>query len=65
MTGDVLATELRRIRSDIPVIICTGYSATFTPEVAKQAGLDGYLLKPAMATDLGRIVHEVLATARR
>jgi PAS domain S-box-containing protein len=64
MTGDVLASELRRIRPDIPIIICTGYSATFTPEVARDAGIEGYILKPAMAEELGRMVHEVLEKKR-
>jgi PAS domain S-box-containing protein len=60
MTGDVLAVELRRIRNDIPIIICTGYSTAFTPEAAKGAGINGYVMKPSLATDLGRVVHEVL-----
>jgi len=60
MTGEVLAQELRRIRSDIPVIVCTGFSKTFTRERARELGIDGYVMKPSLATDLGQVVHDVL-----
>jgi PAS domain S-box-containing protein len=64
MSGDVLAAELKRIRPDLPIVLCTGDSTTLTPETAKQMGIDGYVLKPANASDLGRIVHEVLSQAK-
>jgi PAS domain S-box-containing protein len=60
MTGEVLAQELRRIRGDIPVIVCTGFSKTFTRERARELGIDGYVMKPSLATDLGQVVHDVL-----
>jgi len=60
MTGEVLAQELRRIRPDIPVIVCTGFSKTFTRERARELGIDGYVMKPSLATDLGQVVHDVL-----
>jgi PAS domain S-box-containing protein len=64
MTGDVLAKELRRIRPTIPIVICTGYSADFTQESAKIAGIDGYILKPSMPAELGRMVFDVLTGNR-
>jgi len=60
MTGEVLAQEMRRIRADIPVIVCTGFSKTFTRERARELGIDGYVMKPSLATDLGQVVHDVL-----
>ncbi len=60
MTGEVLAQEIRRIRHDIPVIVCTGFSKTFTRERARELGIDGYVMKPSLATDLGQVVHDVL-----
>jgi CheY-like chemotaxis protein len=30
MTGDMLAREILRIRSDMPIILCTGFSQTLT-----------------------------------
>ena len=37
MTGDLLAVELMRVRPDIPVILCTGYSKKISEEVAKKS----------------------------
>ena len=64
MTGEVLAQELRRIRDDIPVIVCTGFSKTFSRERARELGIDGYVMKPSLATDLGQVVHDVLQARR-
>ena len=35
MTGDMLAGKILRIRPDIPVILCTGYSEQMTEQRAK------------------------------
>jgi CheY-like chemotaxis protein len=34
ITGEILVGELRRIRSDIPVILCTGYTPLIDAERA-------------------------------
>jgi PAS domain S-box-containing protein len=60
MTGDVLARELRHIRPDIPIILCTGFSHTIDTEQAKAQGIDAFLLKPLTARDLGVAIQRVL-----
>jgi FixJ family two-component response regulator len=39
MTGDTLAQELLRIRPDMPIILCTGFSELVTEERAKEIGI--------------------------
>jgi len=63
MTGETLSREIRRIRADVPIIVCTGFSRTFTPEKAREAGIDGYVMKASLASDLGGVVHGVLSKA--
>ena len=46
MTGDKLVQEILSIRSDIPIIICTGFSEIFNGEKATEIGATGYLEKP-------------------
>src|SRR4029453_17369024 len=46
MTGEELALELRRLRSDIPIILCTGFSHTMHTERAQELGIDAFLMKP-------------------
>jgi two-component system, cell cycle sensor histidine kinase and response regulator CckA len=60
MTGVTLTHELRRTRSDIPIILCTGYSHVINAETAAAQGIDAFLLKPIALYDLARTVHQVL-----
>ena len=61
MTGDLLAQELLQIRSDIPIILCTGYSERLTEEKIKELGIKGYLMKPFVIDSLGQTLREALA----
>jgi CheY-like chemotaxis protein len=60
MTGDKLAGELIKIRSYLPVILCTGFSETMSEEKAASLGIKGFLLKPIVMKDLSRKIREVL-----
>ena len=40
MTGAELAKELRCMKPDIPIILCTGYSETVSENEAKAMGFD-------------------------
>ncbi len=46
MAGDQLATEMLKIRPDLPILICTGHSQHMDRDRAKQLGIRGYLSKP-------------------
>jgi len=60
MTGLVLATQLRDIRQNLPVILTTGYTAAVKPELVEAAGIRQVLLKPATVHSLATAVHDVL-----
>ena len=60
MTGEALAREILRIRPDMPIILCTGFSHAITPEKAKAIGIRTFLWKPLLIKDLGRALREVL-----
>jgi YesN/AraC family two-component response regulator len=60
MTGFGLFRELRRIRSDIPVVLCTGYSEVHEQERAREIGIDGFALKPMSRQEIATVVREVL-----
>jgi PAS domain S-box-containing protein len=67
MTGDMLAQELRDIRPDIPIILCTGFSHIIDAGQAKTQGIDAFLMKPLTARELGLAIQRVLTqqTARQ
>ena len=60
MMGDKLAVELQQIRSDIPIILCTGYSAIISEEKAKEIGIKAFTYKPIAKADLANTIREVL-----
>ena len=60
MTGEELAKKIMQIRSDIPVILCTGYSEQISPERAKSLGIADFHLKPLIARDLAESIRGIL-----
>lgn len=60
MTGEMLSRELLRIRPDLPIILCTGFSHIMSAEKAKALGIQAYLMKPLAIRDLAPIVRHVL-----
>jgi len=60
MTGDQLATEMMNIRSDIPVILCTGYSKKLSEERASEIDIKALAYKPVVKADLAKTVRKVL-----
>ncbi len=60
MTGDCLAQELRQIRPDEPVVLCTGFSELIDEDKAKAIGIDGYVMKPIVMEDIAETIREVL-----
>ncbi|HBD06687.1 MAG TPA: hybrid sensor histidine kinase/response regulator, partial [Syntrophobacteraceae bacterium] len=60
MTGLVLAQKLLKIRPDIPIILCTGYSQQVTKEHTSETGIREFLMKPLILRDLARVVRRLL-----
>jgi len=60
MTGTKLSEKLIKIRSDIPVIICTGHSSLIDEETTKRIGVAGYVMKPASMSTIAKAIRKVL-----
>ncbi len=60
MTGKELATEILKINPDVPIILCTGFSETITEEAAKRIGIQAFILKPIVMSDLAETMRLVL-----
>jgi CheY-like chemotaxis protein len=59
MTGERLVRELRRIRPDIPIILCTGFSHTITASKVQALRVDAFLLKPLGLRELGLALQQI------
>ena len=64
LTGLHLARKLMAIRTNIPIILCTGHSDSVSPEKAKDAGIKDFLMKPLGKQQLAEAIRRVLNTAR-
>jgi PAS domain S-box-containing protein len=60
MTGYDLAKRILEIKPTVPVILCTGYSNTVTPEKAEAEGIKALIYKPVSKNELAATVREVL-----
>ncbi len=63
MTGDRLIKELLKIRPELPVVLCTGFSTRISPESAAALGIRRYLEKPIEIRDLAVLIREILDRA--
>jgi CheY-like chemotaxis protein len=60
MSGDLLSAQIMKIRPDIPIILCTGYSSKISDEFATKLGIKALALKPIDRKDLSIIIRQVL-----
>lgn len=62
LTGSALMELILKIRSDVPVILCTGHSDIMDFERAKAMGARDFLMKPLEGRELAEIVARCLRT---
>ena len=65
LTGDRLGAELLKIRPDIPVILCTGYSKNIAADRAVAVGIKAFAYKPLIKSELTETVRRVLDASQK
>ena len=60
MTGDILTRELLKIRPDVSVILCTGFSEKISKTKCDQIGARKLLMKPVITSELAEAIRQVL-----
>ncbi len=60
MTGLDLAGRVHRLRPDIPVILCTGYSEQLTEKEPEELGISALLMKPVSIEQLAPAIRKSL-----
>jgi PAS domain S-box-containing protein len=60
LTGVELAREILAIRTDMPVIMCTGFSYAVDADKAKAAGIRAFAMKPLTKREIAKTIREVL-----
>ncbi|MCX8043448.1 MAG: PAS domain S-box protein [Desulfobacterota bacterium] len=64
MTGVELAQHISKIRSDIPIILCTGFSEILDATSAREFGISAFLTKPVVISTLTKTIRSVLRDKR-
>jgi PAS domain S-box-containing protein len=62
MTGLDLLQQIKQTHSELPVILCTGFSEQLNEETARAMGAKMYMMKPVNFKQLAGIVRQVLDT---
>jgi CheY-like chemotaxis protein len=60
ITGMDMAKLMLKIRPDIPIILCTGYSTLVSEEHAKAEGIAGFAMKPLSKRIISTLLRKVL-----
>jgi CheY-like chemotaxis protein len=60
MTGSELARAIRAIRSDIPIVLMSGYVTPALTQRAREQGVAEVLAKPLVARDIARCLAKTL-----
>ena len=60
MNGNCLAENIKEIRPDIPIFLCTGFSDDITLDVMAQAGISDVLSKPLSIKEVSDKIEKIL-----
>ncbi|WP_041915824.1 response regulator [Pseudodesulfovibrio mercurii] len=60
MTGMEFAREVLKIRPDIPIILCTGFSDAVSYERLRDVGIGDFIMKPILKHDLMASISRLL-----
>lgn len=60
MAGDRLSQKLLKIRPDIPILLCTGFSENISLDKLSSMGIRDILMKPIAMGDLAEKIRCVL-----
>ena len=60
MTGVELAQKLRNTRTDIPIIVCTGFSDVIIEEKVRALGISDYVKKPIIQSEIAEAIRRLL-----
>jgi len=60
MNGDCLAENIRAVRPDIPIFLCTGFSDDITLDMMAQIGIRAVLSKPLSLNEISDKIGKIL-----
>jgi PAS domain S-box-containing protein len=65
LAGVSLAKNMLKVRKELPIILCTGYSENVSAEHAEHLGISGFMMKPMVKKELAYTIRQVLEKKSR
>jgi CheY-like chemotaxis protein len=59
-TGRELSEKMMKIRPDIPIVLCSGYSHQVNKNEAKRMGIRAFVMKPLKLREIAHTIRKVL-----
>ncbi|MFN2357971.1 MAG: cache domain-containing protein [Desulfotignum sp.] len=60
MNGLALSNQIKHIRPDIPIVLCTGFSEGLNTDTIQSHDITAIAMKPIIASELSRIINKAL-----
>jgi len=60
MTGVDLSEAILKIRPEMPIILCTGFSEEIQPQKAQRLGIRKMIMKPFTIKELTNVIETLL-----
>ena len=60
ITGDIVARKINTIRSNIPIILCTGFNENISEAQAKEIGICEIIMKPVNMKTLSGVIQRLI-----
>ncbi len=64
MTGILLAEKLKKVRKDIPIVLCTGFNDPMIENAANQAGISAIVNKPFFVKTMSRSIQQAINASK-
>jgi len=65
MTGEILASHISKIRTDIPIVLCTGFSESMDKDKLKSSGICDIVLKPVLKSELAHTIRTAIKDSKK
>jgi len=62
MNGKQLSMKIKKIRNNIPILLCSGKTPEISEKEMKECGISGFLMKPFLKRELSEKIREVLSS---
>ena len=60
VTGEKLAEKILKIRPEMPIILCTGYSDKINEKKSKELGIKAFVMKPIVFQEIAETIRQIL-----